>query len=216
MTGPEPHVENVRWRPDDRRGLPHRLWTADDVDATEHEVTALVAALVRVTKPAMVIETGTYTAQTTLAIAEALAENDRGHPLGEPRGEIITFEVDPERYAAAVRRVNASIHADKISLVKGSFPAALATLPELFDRLSVGLAFLDSGMRTRQDDMDAVWPYMEAGGLVIIHDAAPDRPPGMVRPPCDPRDAIRLDLATPRGLVVWQKAWREAWKPYVV
>ena len=64
------------------------FWHADDGDATEHEVTELVAAFVRALQPELVVETGSYSAQTSLAVGEALARN--GH------GRLVTLEIEPE------------------------------------------------------------------------------------------------------------------------
>lgn len=186
----EGRPERVKWRPDDRRGLPHELWRAADVDGTEYEVTDLIAALVRATKPLTVVETGTYEAQTSLAICDALRLNGQG-------GMLYTYEIDPERAAGARQRLAGHGHAER-AIVQAA-PLAPLTAPAV-----IGFAFLDSGMRDRQGDMDTTWPRLEPGGLVIVHDAAPSRPPGRVRPP---GAFAMFDLATPRGLTLFQKPW---------
>lgn len=50
-------------------------WTSTDVDSTECEVTALVAAFVVALQPELVIETGTAFGQTAEAIGHAVAAN---------------------------------------------------------------------------------------------------------------------------------------------
>lgn len=183
--------ENVKWKPDNRLGLPHELWSAHDTDATEVEVTNFVAALVTLLKPALVIETGTYLAHTTIAIARALTANDRG--------TVHSYEIDTDRAATATRLLTAAglsraqIHAE--ALPDTGLPPNAGP---------IDIAFLDSGMNTRAADLAVVWPALRPGGIVVIHDAAPDRPPGHVWPsePCD-----RFDFGTPRGLVAYQKPW---------
>lgn len=179
--------EDVQWKPHKRCDKPHALWSAIDKQATEVEVTAFIAALTRLLKPSVVVETGTYQGHTTAAIAAALQDNGVGR--------IVTFETDTSRAIAAQETLARWFDITTVN------NAALTRIncPRL-----VELAFLDSGMRSREDDMTAVWPNLIPGGIVLIHDASPDRPPGQVRPPG--RFAM-LDIATPRGLTVFQKPW---------
>lgn len=181
--------EDVRWKPHPRCDRPHALWSAPDKDATEVEVTAFIAALVRLVKPRVVVETGTYKGHTTSAIAEALAANTIGR--------VWTFETDQERSVTAYLALREHVDAGRVTI--HNTKATSDMLPARID-----LAFLDSGMCDRQADMDAVWPRVTQGGLVLVHDASPDRPPGKVRPP--DRYAM-FDFATPRGLYAFQKPW---------
>lgn len=182
--------EDVRWRPHPKCGKPHALWSAPDKDATEVEVTAFVAALVRLVKPSVVVETGTYMGHTTSAIAEALAANTVGR--------VWTFETDQARALTAYETLRDHVDAGRV--VIHNTKATPDMLPARID-----LAFLDSGMCDRQVDMDAVWPRVTPGGLVLVHDASPDRPPGKVRPP---DRYVMFDFATPRGLYAFQKPWQ--------
>ena len=54
------------------------LWESYDYDSTEREVSELVGAFVRATKPQLVLETGTSYGYTAEAIGRALAANGRG------------------------------------------------------------------------------------------------------------------------------------------
>lgn len=181
--------EDVRWRPHPKCGKPHALWSAPDKDATEIEVTAFIAALVRLLKPAVVVETGTYRGHTTSAIAEALAANTTGR--------ITSYETDRERSVGAYIALREHVDAGRVTLINETLTAQ--NCPR-----HVELAFLDSAMNTRQADMNTVWPNVTPGGIALVHDASPDRPPGRVRPP--DRFAM-FDFATPRGLYAFQKPW---------
>lgn len=181
--------EDVRWRPHPKCSKPHALWSAPDKDATEVEVTAFVAALVRLTKPFSVVETGTYRGHTTSAIAEALSENGPG--------VVHSYETDRERSVTAYIALREHVDAGRVILINETLTAA--NCPR-----SVELAFLDSAMNMRQADMNTVWSNVVPGGIVLVHDASPDRPPGRVRPP--DRFAM-FDFATPRGLYAFQKPW---------
>lgn len=181
--------ERVTWKPHPRCSKPHELWSAPDDDATEHEVTAFMAALTRLLKPDVVVETGTYHGHTTAAIANALEQNTTG--------AIWSYETDRPRALAAALALREHIDAGRVNLINAAVTTETCPRP-------IDLAFLDSGMRTRQDDLTAIWPHLSPGAIVAIHDASPLRPPGMVVPP---GDAQRFDIATPRGLLLLQRPW---------
>ena len=179
--------EHVTWRPHPRCWRPHAFWRAPDDQAAENEVVAFLQALTRLTKPEVVVETGTYHGRTTAAFAAALARNGAGR--------VITYEVD----AAAIEIARARLTRwGTVTLVPAGLSGENAPT-------EVDLAFLDSGMCCRDAEMRVVWPRLVPGGLVVVHDAAPDRPPGRVRPP---GAHAMLDIATPRGLSIFQKPWR--------
>lgn len=167
--------ESVQWKPNPLCGKPHDLWTAPDTEATETEVTAFVAALVSVIKAALVVETGTYQGHTTRAIAAALP----------PQGVLHTFDLNP------VEINHVSVRAHTCRLQDG---------PDLQD---VELAFLDSSLEAREGELDWLMPRLTPGAFVIIHDAAPNRPPGAIAPV----GWARFQFGTPRGLIVLQKPW---------
>lgn len=170
------------------------MWKAKDKDATEVEVTEFVASLVRLTKPRVIVETGTYQGQTTLAMLQAIYRNQ------DKFAAIWTYEIDPIRATRFAETLD-SVAAESIYIIASAINADNCPM-------DIDLAFLDSGMRTRQDDIDVVWPRVRPGGIVLIHDASPDRPPGKVRPRAKPDTYTMFDIATPRGLIVFQKARR--------
>lgn len=181
--------EDVQWLPHPRCVKPHALWSAPDKDATEVEVTHFVAALVRLLKPSVVVETGTYQGHTTSAIAEALAANTTGR--------VWTFETNQARALAAYEALRDHVDAGRVVIHN------TRAVPDMLPQ-GIELAFLDSGMRDRDEDMRNVWPRLVQGGIALVHDASPDRPPGKVRPP-GPHAVF--DFATPRGLLAFQKPW---------
>lgn len=182
--------EDVRWLPHPRCSKPHSLWSAPDKDATELEVTAFIAALVRLTKPNLVVETGTYQGHTTAAIADALEAN------GDD-GWVLTYETDQARAEEAHTLLEAHAAVGRVSIYN-------CTIQAFAPPAAVDLAFLDSSMGGRQAEMDFIWSRITPGGLVLVHDASPLRPPGKVRPPGKHQV---LDIATPRGLLVFQRPW---------
>ena len=111
-------------------------------------------ALVRVTKPGLVVETGTGLGVSATFIATALADNKLG--------ELFTFEPNLE-YAAQARE---SLRGLPAKVVTGSYAGrSLKKEPNL--------VFIDSGVHSRSDEI-VDWLKSEYKGLVCIHDANRD------------------------------------------
>lgn len=159
-------------------------WSADDDQATEREVTELVAAFVRALQPELVVETGSYTGQTSEAIAQALVWNCHGH--------LVTVEIDPER-AQQVSDALAGMPATVICAAAGDVLASW-----LRDSgVPVGFAWLDSGPKSRRGELASLLPYLDDGAVIGVHDTRPGRPIAGVLD----RDAFDvLTLRTPRGV----------------
>lgn len=168
-------------RPDDR-GM-----------GTESEVSKLIAAHVRWLKPSVVVETGTFHADTSVPIAKALFANQvEGHG-----GHLFTFEVD---HAA---------HAHAIELLPHPMPATavLMTLQDYLRHVAlpgpVDIAFVDSAYAAREADVETLAPLMAPCGLLFVHDAAmPPMRPVMARW----RETWHvIEYPTPRGLALLQR-----------
>jgi predicted O-methyltransferase YrrM len=132
-------------------------WHADDADSTEHETTALAAAFVRALQPEVVIETGTYTAQTALAIGHALAANGHGH--------LYTVEIHPglaETATALLAGLPVTvINAGSLQWLDGPCPP-------------IGFAWIDSGdAATRAAEAQLIINHATPGAIIGIHDTAP-------------------------------------------
>lgn len=164
---------------------------------TELEVSRLLAAHVRWLKPRLVIETGTFRADTTSQLYLALVENAReGFP-----GILRSYEVDPVTYAEAVRRMSELVDHDEHP------DAQLYLLPHTLqeDDLSgaVDFAFVDSAYATREADVQTLMPMLSRHGLCFVHDA--------VKRPL--RDTLRswrreyrvVQYPTARGLALLQR-----------
>lgn len=165
---------------------PHH-WHADTAGATETEVVELLAALVRALQPETVVETGVLHGHTTRAIGEALARN--GH------GRLHAIEVD-ERYAAEAARAVAHLPVTVHQVDSGRFvPPA-----------PIDLAFLDSSLEARPQELRDFAPYMHERTVIAVHDTGPQHP---VRKAIDPIAAelgfVLLDLPTPRGLTIGRR-----------
>jgi Methyltransferase domain len=74
-----------------------QYWHSADREATEFEVTTLIGAFVTALQPEVVVETGSYTGQTSAAIGRALQASGHGH--------LYTVEMMPAAAETAVRAV---------------------------------------------------------------------------------------------------------------
>lgn len=167
-TRPRPDCPNPQW------------WNAPDGDATEVEVTELVAALVRTLQPELVVETGVHRGHTTRAIGEALARNGHGH--------LHALEASRQLAAAAVHSLeDLPVTVHPVSSLDWTPPGP------------IDMAWLDSALHTRWQEIDRWWPHVHDRTVLAIHDTGPQHP---VRRSLD-RFADKLtilDLPTPRGV----------------
>lgn len=171
---------------------PHpEWWTADeDPDVTEREVTALVTAFIRGLQPQVVVETGTSTGATAVAIGQALEENGHGH--------LWTVEIDRELAAAAAVKVKDL----PVTVVIGD---SLAWEPPD----GIGFAWIDSGNAAHRTMEISNWRYKFARGAIVgVHDTAPSHGREPLRIALDGLFTQlgwpSLTLRTPRGVTLAQ------------
>lgn len=113
----------------------------------------LLAMLVAMIQPRLVLEIGTYTGYSALAMAEALPEG----------GRIITCEVNGRHAAIAEDAVAASPHAGKIEVRLGPALDTIATLPGPFD-----FVFIDADKENNRNYYEAVMPKLAAPGFIAV------------------------------------------------
>jgi predicted O-methyltransferase YrrM len=172
---------------------PHpERWSMYDSMTAEVEVLEFLRTLVTTIKPELVVETGTFLGVSTLLIAEALHLNGFGR--------IVSCEFDPQVFAAAKEKIEASEFRDRIDLRNES------SLEMKIDG-TIDLFFSDSDMPIREQEVRRYLPQISPFGLILMHDASSHLK--------QVRDAaLKLEreglisvvlLPTPRGLVVAQK-----------
>src|SRR2546423_7804097 len=128
-------------------------WRCYNDMATEVEVLQFIHAVVRMLKPKVVIETGTYLAHGTSHIAAALAENGFGH--------VFSAEPDIGRCNEAQARIK-SVGLDTWTTIINTIGENLITdQPNLVD-----FAFLDSNFDTRVAEMVLLVPKLSPNGVV--------------------------------------------------
>jgi caffeoyl-CoA O-methyltransferase len=112
----------------------------------------LLEALVWTARPQLVLELGTYSGYSALAMAAALA----------PGGRIVTCELSDEHADFAQRHIDASPYADRIELRRGPALDTVATLDGPFD-----LVFIDADKQNYVNYYEAVLPKLAKRGLIV-------------------------------------------------
>ena len=172
---------------------PHpERWHMYDSMTAEAEVLEFIRTLVTTTKPALVVETGSFLGVSTLWIAEALKANGFG--------KIISCEFDPVVFEKAKEKIAASGLAEWIELRNESSL-------EMHIEGTIDLFFSDSDMPIREAEVKRFLPQIRPTGIILIHDASSHLK--VVR---DAAFKLESDgllscvfLPTPRGLVIAQK-----------
>lgn len=161
------------------------LLTADDEMASEYEVYDLLYALVRLLKPKVILETGTYKGGATKAMAKAAKENGMGF--------LWTCDTDAKKLTEAAEFAGV-VNSDGIW-----WGADLCTGLELCSKAeNVDLAFIDSS-GDRVAEVAAL--NLAPGGVVVLHDSK--------RPQYEPIKLLRpwkaiWEVDTIQGLAIFQ------------
>jgi predicted O-methyltransferase YrrM len=113
---------------------------------------AFLSFIVHMTKPSLVLEIGTFTGWSSIAMALALP----------PGGKIITCDVDPDRVAIARRYAAEAGVADRIQYMLGP---ALDTLEKLDGPFDV--VFIDADKDGYVDYYEATLPKLADGGVIL-------------------------------------------------
>ena len=111
----------------------------------------LLRTLAWLTRPRLILEIGTFSGYSALAMAPSLADG----------GRLITCEVDEEHAAFAQEWIARSEHAPKIELRRGPALETVASLDGPFD-----FVFIDADKGGYVDYYDAVVPKLAPGGLI--------------------------------------------------
>jgi caffeoyl-CoA O-methyltransferase len=112
----------------------------------------LLELLVWFGQPQRVLEIGTFSGHSALAMAAALPDG----------GRIDTCEVDPERAAFAQRYFDRSPHGSRITLHVGPALETLRALDGTFD-----FVFIDADKEGYVDYYEAVLPRLSERGLIV-------------------------------------------------
>lgn len=118
-----------------------------------HVEGAFLSFLVSMTRATRVVEVGTFTGWSSIAMADALP----------PGGSIVTCDVNEETSAVARRYAEEAGVADRIEYRLGPAVETLATLDGPFD-----LAFIDADKPNYANYFDALVPLMRTNGAILV------------------------------------------------
>lgn len=114
---------------------------------------ALLRLLARLRGAKRIVEVGTFTGYSAMAMAEGLPEG----------GELVTLDISEEWTAIAKKHWATSPHGKKIRLVLGPAADTLKALKGSFD-----MAFIDADKGSYPTYWDLVVPRIAAGGLIVV------------------------------------------------
>lgn len=145
------------------------LFTVNPRMASGHLQGRLLKMLVQLTGAKNILEIGTFSGYSALALAEGLPED----------GRLLTIEVNDEMEDFIRRQFASAPHGSKIDLVIGDAIEVLSRLSR-FSRdsrlsrdtgtssiVSFDLAFIDADKRHYQEYLDLLIPLMHPGALII-------------------------------------------------
>lgn len=109
--------------------------------------------LVFLAQPELVLEIGTYSGYSALAMAAALPA----------AGRIVTCELSDEHADVAERHIAAAGYAERIEVRRGPAIDTISTLPGPFD-----LVFIDADKSGYLEYYEAVLPKLSERGLIVV------------------------------------------------
>jgi len=134
------------------------LFTVNPRMASGHLQGRLLKMLVQLTRAKNVIEIGTFSGYSALALAEGLPDD----------GRLLTIEVNDEMEDFIRRQFASAPHGSKIDLVIGDAIEVLSNFSKpTASPLSFDLAFIDADKRHYQEYLDLLIPLMHSGALII-------------------------------------------------
>ncbi len=166
-TSPEPDYLYRLWRRSNLATVHGRM-------ASGHVQGRLLKMMVQMLRPERILEIGTFTGYSAVAMAEGLP----------PGGHLWTYELNDEMEDLARQGISESPYADRITLVIGD---AVTEAPLL--GLSFQMVFIDGDKRHYAEAYRAVRPLVPSGGIIIadntlwdghVTDPAYDREPQTV------------------------------------
>ncbi len=149
----EDYLERIRTAPDPVLAEMEDQARRDGIPIVVPSTGQLLEVLARAAGARRAVEVGTAIGVSTLYIARGLADG----------GRIISFEVDPERHAAAHDYLGRAELADRVDLRLQDAREGLESVSGPFD-----FAFLD-GVKAQYDDyFELVWPRLGPGAVLAV------------------------------------------------
>ena len=132
-------------------------WSMIDGNTAEVETLEFLYSLVRLLKPSLIVETGTWHGHSAVAFGKAVRQNGMG--------KVVTFEIDPEICAVAKHRVESEGLLPYVDVRNESSLAAVIS-----DKID--LLLLDSDLPLRVTEFEYFRSKLRPGSIVIFHDTS--------------------------------------------
>lgn len=136
----------------------YRLWRATNIHllrgrmASGHLQGRLLKMLVRMIRPKNILEVGTFSGYSAIAMAEGL----------EDGGRVYTFEINDEQEDFTRPWIEHSPVASKIEFIIGNAITEAPRLGVVFD-----MAFIDGDKRTYRDTYEMALSVVRSGGFIL-------------------------------------------------
>lgn len=137
---------------------------------------SFLQVLVRLLQPQFVLELGTFTGYSALAMAQALP----------PGARLVTCDTDPRATALALRAWQDAGVADRIELKLGP---ALQSLKEITDKID--LAFIDADKANYIAYWEEIVPKLSDRGLIVVDNVLWS---GRILKPAEPKDHMMVNF----------------------
>jgi len=166
-------------------------WSMIDGKTAELETLEFLYSIVRLLKPSLIVETGTWHGHSAVAVAKALRQNGFG--------KLVTFEIDTETCAVAKRRFEQE-NLTKFVELRNESPVTGSV------NGSIDLMLLDSELPLRISEFEHFRHQLSPGAIAIFHDTSTTH--RVVREGVE--DLVEKGLLTcvmfpsPRGLAICQ------------
>ena len=130
--------------------------------ASGHMQGLFLKMLVEMTGARRIVEVGTYSGYSALAMASGMVTSSR--PLESNWGKVVTFEINDEQEDFTRPWIEGSPWADRVEMVIGD---VLEILPMRQDLTDLDLCFIDANKRHYRQYFDMLLPRMRRGGLLV-------------------------------------------------
>jgi predicted O-methyltransferase YrrM len=123
------------------------------------EVAQVLYFMVRASNFSKVLEIGTSNGYSGIWIAKALFDKQEGC--------LVTIESNLDRYNLAMANFKLAEVESRIVQILGHAPEVIIQ-NELISRQKYGLVFMDATKKQHGEFLDAVWPLLEVGGVLVV------------------------------------------------
>ena len=120
---------------------------------TGHLAGAFLTSIAAMVRPRLVVEVGTFSGYSAMAIARGMGGD----------GRMICLDIDPEHVAIARRHIAASPFATQIEVREG---AALELLKEIAG--PIDMAFIDADKGNYRNYLEAILPKLSDEGVIVV------------------------------------------------